>query len=228
MERKSRKLAFLIALLLIMCTLLEPATVKAAAVLKYGSRGDDVVNLQSRLKRWSYYFGSIDGIFGSQTKEAVMYFQRRNGLAVDGMVGPQTAKSLGMTLSSSTSSSGGSSSNASGDLYLLARVVYGEARGEPYKGQVAVAAIVLNRVKSSSFPNSLSGVVYQSGAFSIVADGQINLAPNQTAINAARDAMNGWDPTNGCIYYFNPAKTSNQWMHSRPKVVTIGSHVFCK
>ncbi len=159
MERKSRKLAFLIALLLIMCTLLEPATVKAAAVLKYGSRGDDVVNLQSRLKRWSYYFGSIDGIFGSQTKEAVMYFQRRNGLAVDGMVGPQTAKSLGMTLSSSTSSSGGSSSNASGDLYLLARVVYGEARGEPNKGQVAVAAIVLNRVKNNSFPNSLSGVV---------------------------------------------------------------------
>ena len=229
MQKRSKRLCLALAMLLLVSMALAAlAPAVEAASYKKGSSGAVVTQIQTKLKSWGYYTGSVDGVYGSGTERAVRAFQQKNGLAVDGMVGPQTAKSLGMTLSSSTSSSGGSSSNASGDLYLLARVVYGEARGEPYKGQVAVAAIVLNRVKSSSFPNSLSGVVYQSGAFSIVADGQINLAPNQTAINAARDAMNGWDPTNGCIYYFNPAKTSNQWMHSRPKVVTIGSHVFCK
>ena len=173
----------------------------------------------------------MDGIFGSQTEQAVKYFQRKNGLAADGIVGPATAKAVGISLTGG--SSGGSSSSSgtgssSSDVYLLARCVYGEARGESYKGQVAVAAVVLNRVRSSSFPNTISGVIYQPGAFSVVSDGQINLTPNDTALKAARDAMNGWDPTGGCLYYYNPAKTSNKWILSRPIMMRIGNHVFCK
>ncbi|MDO4567717.1 MAG: spore cortex-lytic enzyme [Clostridia bacterium] len=221
MKKRIAAIAFAAALALLL------STSTLGATLKYGSRGDDVYTLQSKLKRWGYYSGSVDGIFGSQTLSAVKYFQRKNGLVQDGIVGPATAKALGMTLDSSQST-GGSSTSSSSDVNLLARVVYGEARGEPYKGQVAVAAIVLNRVKSASFPNTIAGVVYQSGAFSIVADGQINLTPNSTAYQAARDALNGWDPTNGCLYYYNPAKTTNKWMLSRPVSVVIGSHSFCR
>lgn len=173
----------------------------------------------------------MDGIFGSQTEEAVRYFQRKNGLAVDGVVGPDTARALGMSLTGGSTSSSGSSSgtsSSSGDIYLLARCVYGEARGEPYKGQVAVAAVILNRTKNSGFPNSIAGVIYQPGAFSVVADGHINLSPDETALRAARDAMNGWDPTGGCLYYYNPDKTSNAWMLSRPIALRIGDHVFCR
>ena len=141
------------------------------------------------------------------------------------MVGEKTAAAMGLSLSSAVS---GASKPANGDTYLLAQCIYSEARGEPYKGQVAVGAVVLNRVKSSSFPNSISGVIYQKGAFSAVDDGQINLTPNETAIKAAKDALNGWDPTGGCLFYYNPAKTSNRWIRSRPIVLRIGSHVFCK
>ena len=154
-------------------------------------------------------------------------FQKNNGLVVDGIVGKQTASKIGITLSSSSSSSS-SSSQSSSDLYLLAKCVYAEARGEPYQGQVAVAAVILNRVKSSQFPNTLSGVIYQPYAFTAVSDGQINLEPNQTAYNAARDAMNGWDPTYGCLFYYNPAKTTSKWIYSRQVVVTIGDHVFAR
>lgn len=200
-----------------------------AAALKVGSSGDEVKTLQTKLKRWGYYTGAVDGVFGQATKTAVVSFQKRNGLTADGVVGDATKKALGMsTGSSSSGSSSSSSSSGSNNLYLLARLVYGEARGEPYKGQVAVAAVVLNRVDSSSFPNSISGVIYQSGAFSVVADGQINLSPDETAVKAAQDAINGWDPTGGCLYYYNPAKTSNKWMLSRPVALTIGDHVFCK
>lgn len=195
------------------------------ALSKYGSRGSEVTQIQTKLKRWGYYKGNIDGIYGSQTVEAVKYFQRKNGLAVDGIAGPKTLQAMGIY--SSSSSSSGTSSN-SNDLNLLSRVVYGEARGEPYAGQVAVAAVCLNRVKSSSFPNTLAGVVYQSGAFDAVADGQINLTPNSTARKAAQDALNGWDPTYGAIYYFNPATATNKWIWSRPMTVTIGNHRFCK
>ena len=172
----------------------------------------------------------MDGIFGQGTKKAVVLFQQKNGLTADGVAGDATKKALGMSTSGSSGSSGSSnqSGSSNNNLYLLARLVYGEARGEPYKGQVAVAAVVLNRVKSSSFPNSVSGVIYQSGAFSVVADGQINLSPDETAIKAARDAINGWDPTNGCLYYYNPKKTSNKWMLSKPIALSIGEHVFCK
>jgi N-acetylmuramoyl-L-alanine amidase len=195
------------------------------ALSKYGSRGDEVIQIQTKLKRWGYYSGNIDGIYGSQTLEAVKYFQRKNGLVVDGIAGKNTLEAMGIFTSSSSSSS---SSTSSSDLNLLARLVYGEARGEPYTGQVAVAAVVLNRVKSSDFPNTISGVIYQKGAFNVVDDGQINLTPNTTATQAAQDALNGWDPSYGSIYYFNPATATNQWIWSRPHVITIGKHRFCK
>ena len=195
------------------------------ALSKYGSRGSEVTQIQTKLKRWGYYSGNIDGIYGTQTVNAVKYFQRKNGLAVDGIAGPDTLKAMGIYSSSSGSSS--SNSNSS-DLNLLSRLVYGEARGEPYTGQVAVAAVVLNRVKSSSFPNTISGVIYQSGAFDVVSDGQINLTPDSTAKKAAQDALNGWDPTYGAIYYFNPSTATNKWIWSRPHTVTIGNHRFCK
>ncbi len=195
------------------------------ALSKYGSRGSEVTQIQTKLKRWGYYNGNIDGIYGTQTLEAVKYFQRKNGLTVDGIAGPATLAAMGIT---SSSSSGSSSSTNSNDLNLLSRVVYAEARGEPYEGQVAVAAVTLNRVKSSSFPNTLAGVVYQSGAYDAVADGQINLTPNSTAKKAAQDAMNGWDPSYGALYYFNPATATNKWIWSRPMTVTIGKHRFCK
>lgn len=194
------------------------------ALSKYGSRGNEVIQIQTKLKRWGYYNGNIDGIYGSQTLEAVKYFQRKNGLVVDGIAGKRTLEAMGI-FSSSSSSSASSSSN---DVNLLARLVYGEARGEPYTGQVAVAAVVLNRVRNSNFPNTISGVIYQKGAFNVVDDGQINLTPNSTAKKAAQDALNGWDPSYGSIYYFNPATATNKWIWSRPHVITIGKHRFCK
>ena len=192
---------------------------------KYGSRGSEVTQIQTKLKRWGYYTGSVDGIYGTQTLNAVKYFQRKNGLTVDGIAGPATLKAMGIMSSSSSSSS---SSNYNSNLNLLARVIYGESRGEPYTGQVAVGAVVMNRVKSSSFPNTLSGVVYQSGAFDAVKDGQINLTPDSNARKAAQDALNGWDPSYGAIYYFNPSTATNKWIWSRPMTVTIGKHRFCK
>lgn len=211
-----------------------PATY--AAVLKHGARGGEVKEVQRRLKNWGYYDGSVDGIYGPATISAVKYFQKKNGLTADGICGKATYAALGMNDSvrvlengstdSGSSSSGGNSDYTSSDLYLLAKCIYGEARGESYTGQVAVGAVVLNRVKSSQFPNTISGVIYQKGAFTAVSDGQINLTPNQTAINAAQDAMNGWDPTYGCLYYYNPATATSSWIFSRQTVTTIGKHVF--
>ncbi len=193
-------------------------------VLKSGSTGAQVRTLQTKLKNWGYYRGTIDGIYGSGTKAAVIKFQKKNGLTADGIVGAKTAAALGMKLSASSSTNSG---YASSDVYLLAKLVYGEARGEPYTGQVAVAAVVLNRVKSSKFPNTIAGVIYQSGAFTAVSDGQINLEPNSTAYSAARDAMNGWDPTSGCLYYYNPATATSKWIWSRQVRLSIGRHNFC-
>jgi len=193
------------------------------ALSKYGSRGEEVRTIQTKLKRWGYYNGAVDGIYGSQTLAAVKWFQSKNGLVVDGIAGPKTLAAMGIFTSSTSSNSVSTS-----DLNLLARLVYAEARGESYTGQVAVASVVLNRVKSSSFPNTVAGVIYQSGAFSVVNDGQINLKPNKTAISAAQDAMNGWDPSYGAIYYFNPNTATNSWIWSRPVTVVIGNHRFCK
>lgn len=166
---------------------------------KRGSTGTEVINIQKKLKNWGYYTGSVDGIYGKLTEEAVRYFQRTNGLTVDGIAGKNTLAAMGIA---STSSS--SSSSSSSDLNLLARAIYGEARGEPYAGQVAVGAVILNRVRDSRFPKTVAGVVYQAGAFDVVSDGQINLTPDSTAYQAAQDAMNGWDPTYGCLYYSTP------------------------
>ena len=195
------------------------------ALSKYGSRGSEVTQIQTKLKRWGYYTGNVDGIYGSLTVSAVKKFQQKNGLTVDGIAGTKTLAAMGIT---SNSSSGGSSTNNSSNVNLLARAIYGEARGEPYTGQVAVGAVIMNRVKSSKFPNTISGVIYQSGAFDAVSDGQINLNPDSTAKKAAQDALNGWDPSYGAIYYFNPSTATNKWIWSRPLTVTIGKHRFCK
>lgn len=229
-SKMTTKVIAFISIIVIIFTLLYTYDIfitnnSVIALSKYGSRGSEVTQIQTKLKRWGYYSGNIDGIYGTQTVNAVKYFQRKNGLTVDGIAGPNTLRAMGIYSSSSGSSS--SNSNSS-DLNLLSRLVYGEARGEPYAGQVAVAAVVLNRVKSSSFPNTISGVIYQSGAFDVVSDGQINLTPNSTAKKAAQDALNGWDPTYGAIYYFNPNTATNKWIWSRPMTITIGNHRFCK
>lgn len=196
--------------------LCSPVEVVEAALTTSQTR-----TVQTKLKRWGYYTGKVDGIYGNLTRKAVRYFQQKNGLAVDGIVGPKTAAALGMTLSNADDSS-----TSNNDLYLLAKCVYAEARGESYVGQVAVAAVILNRVKSSQFPNTIAGVIYQPWAFTAVNDGQINLEPNQTAYNAARDALNGWDPTYGALFYYNPATATNKWIWSKKTTVTIGKHVF--
>lgn len=220
-------LALALILLLIAASLFAVGAGKVAAageLLRYGSRGESVRQVQSRLNGLGYWCGTADGIFGVNTRSAVRRFQSAKGLSVDGIVGPKTYSALGISPSSSSSSGGYSSS----DLYLLARCVYGESRGEPYVGQVAVAAVVLNRVKSAAFPNSISGVIYQPYAFTCVSDGQLYLEPDQSAYNAARDAMNGWDPTNGCLYYYNPSTATSAWIWSRPIMLQIGRHNFCK
>jgi N-acetylmuramoyl-L-alanine amidase len=206
-------------------TILALQNNEVLALSKYGSRGSEVRTIQDKLKRWGYYTGNVDGIYGSLTVSAVKKFQQKNGLTVDGIAGTKTLNAMGIMTSSS---SGGSSSNNSSNVTLLAKAIYGEARGEPYAGQVAVGAVIMNRVKSSKFPNTISGVIYQSGAFDAVSDGQINLNPDSTAKKAAQDALNGWDPSYGAIYYFNPSTATNKWIWSRPLTVTIGKHRFCK
>ena len=206
-------------------------TARAAVVLEVGSSGENVTKVQKRLIQYGYLSGTADGRYGEKTRAAVELFQRRNGLAVDGRVGPATAAALGVSLSSGGSggSAAASSSSAtivSADHRLLARLVYAEARGEPYKGQVAVAAVVLNRVRSASFPNTISGVVYQSGAFSCVSNGSINNTPDNSCVRAALEAMNGWDPTGGCLYYYNPKATSDKWIRTRTVKTVIGNHSF--
>ena len=199
-------------------------TTAYAAVISQGNTGSTVKTIQRKLKNWGYYKGAVDGIFGPKTKEAVKYFQRKNGLKVDGIVGAKTLKALG--ISSAQNNQNSSSSYSDADVMLLARLIYGEARGESYVGQVAVGAVVLNRIKSASFPNTLAGVIYQRYAFTAVEDGQINLTPNATAKKAARDAMNGWDPSYGSLYYYNPSTATSQWIFSRKTITTIGNHVF--
>lgn len=174
-------------------------------------------SVQQKLKDLGYYKGGVDGIYGLLTREAVTNFQRDYGLSVDGIIGPETLGALGINNSASQSSS---------DLYLLAKCIHAEARGEPYVGQVAVGAVILNRVESPEFPNTISGVIYQPWAFTAVNDGQINLEPNDTAYQAAQDALNGWDPTYGCLYYYNPETATSKWIYSRQVVITIGKHVF--
>ena len=220
-------------LLIVFCgvvafALFIPTGTADAEVLKSGSTGTLVRTVQTKLKNWGYYTGTVDGIYGAKTVAAVKYFQRVNGLTQDGIVGAKTAAAMGITLTSSSSSSSSSSSGnySSGDSYLLAKCIYAEARGEPYTGQVAVGAVILNRVRSSKFPNTISGVIYQPYAFTCVSDGQINLTPDANAKKAAQDALNGWDPTGGCLYYYNPATATSSWIWSRTVMLSIGKHNF--
>ena len=217
---KNKKIFLILILFVAVICMIYP-TVNALS--KYGSTGEEVRKVQEKLKSWGYYKGNVDGIFGSKTLSAVKFFQRKNGLTVDGIVGDKTLAALGIT---STSNLGTSSNNT--NLNLLSKLVYAEARGEPYKGMVAVAATVLNRVANPKFPDTIAGVIYQAGAYTCVEDGQINLSPNSTARKAAQDAINGWDPTSGCIYYFNPNTATSDWIWSRTQVMTIGKHIFCK
>ena len=225
------KRIFVSILLIVFCVLatgvfLSAATAEAE-VLKNGSTGTQVKTVQTKLKNWGYYTGSVDGIYGPKTVAAVKYFQRVNGLTQDGIVGAKTAAAMGITLSSSSSSSSSAGgSYSSGDSYLLAKCIYAEARGEPYTGQVAVGAVILNRVRSSKFPNTIAGVIYQPYAFTCVSDGQINLTPDSNAQKAAQDALNGWDPTGGCLYYYNPATATSSWIWSRTVMLSIGKHNF--
>ncbi|MCY1714743.1 spore cortex-lytic enzyme [Caproiciproducens galactitolivorans] len=193
------------------------------ALSKMGSQGSEVRSIQTKLQNQGYYTGKVDGIFGSLTRTAVIKFQNAKGLTPDGIAGPKTLSALGLG-----GGSGGLGGFSSSDVTLLARVTSAEARGEPYEGQVAVAAVILNRIQHPSFPNSLAGVIYQPGAFSCLNDGGINAPISDTAYKAARDAINGWDPSGGAIYYYNPAKATSGWIFSRPVITVIGDHRFCK
>ncbi len=212
-----------IALALLLClTALTLRTAWAQTAVYWGSRGQLVTQVQQKLQKWGYLKAAADGVFGKDTYDAVVLFQRKNGLEADGVAGEATLAALGI----STAEQASAVRNT--DVDLLARLVYGEARGEPYLGQVAVAAVVLNRVAHASFPNTVSGVIYQSGAFDAVSDGQINLAPDAQALRAAQDALNGWDPTGGCIYYYNPGRATSSWIYSRTVMTVIGKHYFAK
>lgn len=209
-----------IALSLLLVSLLELSA--SASVVAWGSRGSQVSLVQQKLKQYGYYDGAVDGVFGKETYNAVVWFQEKNGLKADGAVGPSTAAALGITLTGTVSAS----TYQESEVRILARLVSGEARGEPYVGQVAVAAVVLNRVKSPAFPNTISGVIFQTGAFDAVWDGQFDMEPTENSIRAARDALNGWDPTGGCLYYYNPSTATNSWIWTRQVQLTIGKHAF--
>ncbi len=218
-------LAFMLALTVLIFSIYVQRENEASVytLSKIGSRGNEVRQIQKKLKELGHYKGSVDGIYGTATQKAVKSFQKSCGITADGIAGPKTLKYLG--LSPSSDSSGAYSGS---DINLLAKLIAAEARGESYTGQVAVGAVVLNRVSHSSFPDTIAGVIYQKGAFSCVNDSNWSVAPNSTSLKAARDCINGWDPSGGAIYYYNPAKTSNSFMHSRPVITTIGRHVFCR
>lgn len=200
----------------------EEAISTVAEIKSVNAATADTKEVQTRLKKWGYYTGSVDGINGPKTKAAVKAFQKKYGLVQDGIVGPLTAAKMGLSVKASTSSS----KYNSNDRYLLAKVIYAEARGESYTGQVAIGAVVLNRVRDSRFPNTVAGVIYQPWAFTAVNDGQINLEPNAKAYQAADDALNGWDPTYGCVYYYNPQTATSKWIYTTKTVTQIGKHVF--
>lgn len=227
MENRIKKIGILLSFVGIIIFVIFVPTYKIA-LSRFGSSGEEVFKIQQRLLSWGYYSGEIDGIYGSATTAAVKKFQRKNGLSVDGVAGSETLKALGLPAvnENGNSSAGGGAANES-NVHLLARAINGEARGEPYTGQVAVGAVIMNRVRHASFPNTIAGVIYQPGAFTAVSDGQIHAEMEDSCIRAARDALNGWDPVGGAIYYYNPRTATNQWIRTRPVVMTIGKHVFC-
>lgn len=215
------KIAFCVCVILLATIWVAQSNAKIPALSKYGSRGEEVRQIQTKLATWGYNVGNIDGIYGTKTQQAVMDYQRKNGLKVDGIAGPQTLDKMGVNVTNTQQAK-------DNDAALLARIINAEARGEPYSGQVAVGAVVLNRVKHPSFPNTISGVIFQPGAFSSMNDGQWDAAMYNTPYQAAQDALKGADPTGGAIYFYNPTKTSSQWMLSRPVNARIGAHVFAR
>lgn len=219
---KNKKLVLLIvtAVFAVNIAVISVLQIANAATYQKGSSGSVVTQIQTKLKNWGYYDGSVDGVYGSRTETAVKSFQKKNGLTADGKAGPATLRALGIQTNDASSSS-----NA--DVELLARLISAESRGEPYSGQVAVGAVVLNRVKHPSFPNTVSGVIYQTSAFSCIGDGQFYEPIDQTAYRAARDAMNGVDPSGGALYYYNPNKATSSWIWSRKVITVIGEHRFC-
>ena len=226
MQKRSKRLRLVLAVLLsVSMVLVALAPAVEAASYKKGSSGAMVTQIQTKLKSWGYYTGTVDGTYGSGTERAVRAFQQKNGLTVDGKAGDQTLAAMG--LSAGSGNSGGSGGASGSQVDLLARLISAEARGEPYSGQVAVGAVVLNRIKHPSFPNTLSGVIYQSGAFTCITDGQFNQPVAESAYRAARDALNGVDPSGGAIYYFNPSTATSAWIWSRPLITVIGKHRFC-
>lgn len=224
-SHKRRLLAALALLFAVNIALILIAQTARAATYRQGSSGEQVRVIQDKLKRWGYYDGAVDGIFGSATEKAVRYFQRTNGLTEDGVVGKATLAALGMFNTGTGTSSGAAAQDAT--VNLLARVISAEARGEPYVGQVAVGAVILNRVEHPSFPSTVAGVVYQPGAFSCMLDGQIDQPVAESCVRAAQEALNGSDPSGGAIYYFNPNTATSSWIWSRPLIKVIGNHRFC-
>ena len=222
----SRKTARIVAAGLFALMLLFALAPTALAAVYWGQSGETVRRVQQKLKQWGYYTGAVDGVFGQGTYDAVIRFQQKNGLTADGVAGTATLAAMGIAETAAASAVTTAASSYASEVELLARLIHGEARGEPYVGMVAVGAVVLNRVKSSRFPNTMAGVIYQSGAFDAVSDGQINLTPSEQSRRAARDALNGWDPTGGCLYYYNPATATSSWIWSREVRLTIGDHSF--
>lgn len=221
-----RLAAFLLVLAMALVLLPWSASAAPRATLRWGSRGNDVRVAQRKLQTWGYYKGSVDGVYGRQMYAAVTQFQRKNGLRADGVVGAATWRALGET--GATGGGGGGGTRRADDSDLLARVISAEAKGEPYEGQVAVGAVILNRIRDSRFPNTLAGVVYQTHAFESVSNGAIYQAPTASTRKAARDALNGWDPSGGAVFFWNPYKPVSKWIWSRPIIKQIGNHVFAK
>lgn len=239
MQKKIKHLVIITATIIIFLSasfifksqLLNLYAFSRTALSNYGSSGQEVVNIQSKLRNWGYYKGGVDGIYGYDTFKSVQHFQANNGLTPDGICGDGTLTALGLPTGDKPKNNkkpGQTGNSYNGDVNLLARLIHGEARGEPYNGQVSVGAVILNRTRDSRFPKTLAGVIYQPGAFDAVDDGQINLEPDTASINAARDALNGWDPTGGCVFYWNPATATSKWIWSRPVVCQIGRHVFAR
>lgn len=229
MNSKQKAIRFLPICILLILGLLLAVIVKShqdgfsvQTLSQMGSTGSEVRQIQTRLKSWGYYKGTVDGVYGTGTRNAVIAFQRKNGLTADGVSGSATLRAIGI------STSGGYGQYSQNDYQLLARVISAEARGEPFVGQVAVGAVILNRVDSPLFPNTIAGVIYQPGAFTCLTDGQFNQPVASSAYRAAQNAINGWDPSNGSLYYYNPDTAISQWIRTRPILLRIGKHVFCK
>lgn len=218
--RLSKILLFILIITIIAGMVFANLQNQATEALAQGSSGQQVKEVQQKLKNWGYYYGSVDGVYGSQTKAAVIKFQKSNGLTADGIAGKQTLAAMGIA------STSGGYSETTDDAALLAKVIYAESESEPYVGKVAVGAVMLNRVESPSFPNTLSGVIYQSYALESVSNGRYGTGTNAECLKAAQEAINGWDPSYGCLYFWNPATATSTWIWSRKIVVTYGKHVF--